>query len=151
MWRSLAARLLWEQEVGGSNPLTPIDIIREIGFPVSLFYWHRLAQGRFDPHIWRGIGAGIQFAPFDPHRFIIPARIEARLDGMDACLDRKWEKSVGEDAMRHTPREPGRGRKAGPVEGCKTRTGCRSFALAGQPKPEDAHPLGNGCDQDLGQ
>ena len=62
-------------------------------------------------------GAGIQFAPFDPHRFIIPARIEARLDGMDACLDRKWEKSVGEDAMRHTPREPGRGRKAGPVEG----------------------------------
>ena len=23
MWRSLVARLLWEQEVGGSNPLTP--------------------------------------------------------------------------------------------------------------------------------
>jgi hypothetical protein len=26
-WRSLEARLLWEQEVGGSNPLAPTKII----------------------------------------------------------------------------------------------------------------------------
>ncbi len=25
VWRSLVARLLWEQEVGGSNPLTPTN------------------------------------------------------------------------------------------------------------------------------
>ncbi len=28
-WRSLAARLPWEQEVGGSNPLSPIDFPRD--------------------------------------------------------------------------------------------------------------------------
>ena len=30
-WRSLAARLLWEQEVGGSNPLAPTNKINNIG------------------------------------------------------------------------------------------------------------------------
>ena len=57
MWRSLAARLLWEQEVGGSNPLTPIDIISEIRFMVSLFYWRNVAQACFLVLFWRRIGA----------------------------------------------------------------------------------------------
>jgi hypothetical protein len=30
-WRSLVARLLWEQEVGGSNPLAP-TMLRPAGY-----------------------------------------------------------------------------------------------------------------------
>jgi hypothetical protein len=37
-WRSLVARLLWEQEVGGSNPLAPTNdfkhLERVLGEPV---------------------------------------------------------------------------------------------------------------------
>ncbi len=43
----MGCNLLWEQEVGGSNPLTPIDIIREIGFPGSFFL---LAKSGERPH-----------------------------------------------------------------------------------------------------
>jgi hypothetical protein len=30
-WRSLAARLLWEQEVGGSNPPAPMPVVWRFG------------------------------------------------------------------------------------------------------------------------
>jgi hypothetical protein len=39
-WRSLAARLLWEQEVGGSNPSAPTNKIKhlELGLnPIAVF------------------------------------------------------------------------------------------------------------------
>jgi hypothetical protein len=40
-WRSLVARLLWEQEVGGSNPLAPTNnfnnLERVLGEPVLFF------------------------------------------------------------------------------------------------------------------
>ena len=29
-WRSLVARLLWEQEVGGSNPLAPTNSFKHL-------------------------------------------------------------------------------------------------------------------------
>jgi hypothetical protein len=36
-WRSLEARLLWEQEVGGSNPLAPtIKKIKSISYETSI-------------------------------------------------------------------------------------------------------------------
>ena len=40
-WRSLVARLLWEQEVGGSNPLAPTNIF----IPNQAV--RRLGDGRF--------------------------------------------------------------------------------------------------------
>ena len=36
-WRSLAARLLWEQEVGGSNPLAPTNLIYNIHISGQVF------------------------------------------------------------------------------------------------------------------
>jgi hypothetical protein len=32
VWRSPVARLLWEQDVGGSNPLTPIFLLEQFFF-----------------------------------------------------------------------------------------------------------------------
>jgi hypothetical protein len=37
-WRSLAARLLWEQEVGGSNPLAPTNKIKHLGIVPECFF-----------------------------------------------------------------------------------------------------------------
>ncbi len=62
VWRSLAARLLWEQEVGGSNPLTPttlnisdtpnkkgrlIESIKRPFFVTYLTYWNLYATFDF--------------------------------------------------------------------------------------------------------
>ncbi len=35
-WRSLEARLLWEQEVGGSNPLAPTSLRSSLCFELRL-------------------------------------------------------------------------------------------------------------------
>jgi hypothetical protein len=37
-WRSLAARLLWEQEVGGSNPLAPTNKIKHLEIVPECFF-----------------------------------------------------------------------------------------------------------------
>lgn len=42
VWRSLAARVVWDHEVGGSNPLTPTIEKRRIVEPILLFSFFML-------------------------------------------------------------------------------------------------------------
>ena len=46
-WRSLEARLLWEQEVGGSNPLAPTNIRHKINMIVTLYVLKGKAGKRY--------------------------------------------------------------------------------------------------------
>ena len=54
-WRSLVARLLWEQEVGGSNPLAPTNDIKHLGITPGCFsFVFRALYSLDSPHAWFG-------------------------------------------------------------------------------------------------
>ena len=70
-WRSLEARLLWEQEVGGSNPLAPtimistsytINALSFLSVLIALPHpMHRLHEQLFNPLLRQQISEHEQF------------------------------------------------------------------------------------------
>src|SRR3989441_8277191 len=58
VWRSLVAHLLWEQGVGGSNPLTPTSSMRSTGEET---YEQARQRGAPDPR-GRGAVVGVQLS-----------------------------------------------------------------------------------------
>ncbi len=63
-WRSLVARLLWEQDVAGSNPVSPTNKIHRVDtgdstkpYPVTLYRLHErsyLDMGQGKIHVQKG-------------------------------------------------------------------------------------------------